>query len=605
MDMEAIPAYLQAPAHATDKAFAEYIWLAPGGQLKSRTEVLDAKPESPEQVPVVCVVEGNPEAGEQPVELVLRPRKVFRDPFRGGDHVLVLCDVFAPQQTLAGCPPKQGLDAAALPPIVLPHGDNTRVPCDLTLKVAEASQPVFGCEQQYAVVHPAYPTLVPLGPAKPSVAAKARRSSSHINMRCGSAPLPAKLGSWSPSACGGGTLSASLGGAPCGDGLQPAAQFCDDGAADGYGFAGQACCPGSSLQLGCCMLPGASAAASLAKAKSMARSMCEAHLRCCLYAGVKVTGAEALPYPGAHSYKVGPCQGVDFGDQVWASRYLLQRVAEDHGATVSWDPNAIPGCPQLGCPVKYSTSETRQPGTGLGAMQEQLQRLHAAHLQHTSAYSPDRPGALCVAGRDAFTQAVGTGDASVSVPVLTLMGGSGYYVDRRPPSNADPYTVAMLLASTTLGIPLPTAARQPRAPVAVPLRGGGMFGALPVAATNGGSSSGTWCRRSDVSNGTPCSSLGMRGEDEEDGDGVSFLDSDGMDTEGSYDLLLDELQRMDGCEGDGEGDEGGSCCESEGESESDGTSPDRTCDVYWGQDDKDALCSARPAAAPVAPMFCM
>jgi hypothetical protein len=27
-------------------------------------------------------------------ELFLKPRKVFRDPFRGGDHILVLCDTF-------------------------------------------------------------------------------------------------------------------------------------------------------------------------------------------------------------------------------------------------------------------------------------------------------------------------------------------------------------------------------------------------------------------------------------------------------------------------------------------------------------------------------
>ena len=113
---------------APAQAFAEYIWLAPGGQLKSRTEVLDAKPESPEQAPVVCVLEGNPEAGEQPVELVLRPRKVFRDPFRGGDHVLVLCDVFAPQQSLAGGPLKQVGQKKRLGAAALAAGAAARAP---------------------------------------------------------------------------------------------------------------------------------------------------------------------------------------------------------------------------------------------------------------------------------------------------------------------------------------------------------------------------------------------------------------------------------------------------------------------------------------------
>ena len=40
---------------------------------------------------------------------------------------------------------------------------------------------------------------------------------------------------------------------------------------------------------------------------------------------------------------MGPCEGIDMGDQLWMSRFLLYRVSEDFGYKVSFDPKPIPG----------------------------------------------------------------------------------------------------------------------------------------------------------------------------------------------------------------------------------------------------------------------
>lgn len=32
--------------------------------------------------------------------------------------------------------------------------------------------------------------------------------------------------------------------------------------------------------------------------------------------------------PGQWSYTVGPCRGIELGDHVWLSRYLLLRLSE-------------------------------------------------------------------------------------------------------------------------------------------------------------------------------------------------------------------------------------------------------------------------------------
>ena len=42
-------------------------------------------------------------------------------------------------------------------------------------------------------------------------------------------------------------------------------------------------------------------------------------------------------------YQVGPCEGIDMGDHLWVSRYILCRVAEEFDVVISFDPKPIDG----------------------------------------------------------------------------------------------------------------------------------------------------------------------------------------------------------------------------------------------------------------------
>lgn len=63
---------------------------------------------------------------------------------------------------------------------------------------------------------------------------------------------------------------------------------------------------------------------------------------------VAVIQAEAVP--GQWSYTLGPCAGIELGDQLWMSRYVLHRLAENFGVIASLDPKPVSHCPDLNTP---------------------------------------------------------------------------------------------------------------------------------------------------------------------------------------------------------------------------------------------------------------
>mmetsp|Transcript_29217 Transcript_29217/g.67036 ORF Transcript_29217/g.67036 Transcript_29217/m.67036 type:complete len:291 (-) Transcript_29217:1810-2682(-) len=73
------------------------------------------------------------------------------------------------------------------------------------------------------------------------------------------------------------------------------------------------------------------------------RPIVEAHYRACIYAGIDISGCNGEVLPGQHEYQVGPCVGIDAGDQLYISRYILQRVCEDFQVCCVVHPKPIKG----------------------------------------------------------------------------------------------------------------------------------------------------------------------------------------------------------------------------------------------------------------------
>jgi glutamine synthetase len=331
------------------KIKAEYIWLdgqRPTASLRSKTKILDGAVRQLADLPNWGFDGSSTEQAEgHKSDCLLKPVFFIPDPIRGGNHILVMCEVFNADGSV--------------------HASNTRAHLRQVAETYASTEPWFGIEQEYTLFAGDRPYGFP------------------------ESGYPGPQGPY----------------------------YCAVGAENIFG-----------------------------------RELVEKHLEACLQAGLEISGINSEVMPGQWEFQVGPVGPLRVADELWLARWLLLRLGEDEGIKVSLSPKPVSGdWNGAGAHTNFSTRRMRESG-GLKAVEEACEKLSKARQEHIAVYGADNDKRLTgkheTCSINEFRYGVSDRGASIRIPMQTANDGRGYFEDRRPAANMDPYQVCSRIIET-------------------------------------------------------------------------------------------------------------------------------------------------------------
>jgi glutamine synthetase len=185
------------------------------------------------------------------------------------------------------------------------------------------------------------------------------------------------------------------------------------------------------------------------------RAFVEEHADLCIDAGLNFEGINQEVASGQWEYQLFGQGAKLAGDEMWISRYLLDRLTEKYGYYIDYHPKPLGKDMDWngsGMHANFSNNVLRTCGDKevYAKICEAFRPVVKEHIAVYGEFNDQRlTGDHETASIHDFSWGVSDRGASIRIPIIAVeKGWKGWLEDRRPASNGDPYKIAGRIIKT-------------------------------------------------------------------------------------------------------------------------------------------------------------